>query len=218
MVRFQIPFLGGKKQSIGVPGKPPGIFVTHLPPTEPFGGSPSLGPVVRQNVPPIPSGSPLFPPPFLPSEPDAVSSYDGPRSNIREPAADSVIKLITSIHKKYLWFSRVNVCLYYATRFIAGLCSALVPFVVNQQPSVATVLAITVTISIVIDAVFKPGERWQLYSKATDLLTIAEIKLAGNYDKYKELLDIIVSTESVKLARLADLKEILERVKSESNR
>jgi hypothetical protein len=125
---------------------------------------------------------------------------------------DAVIRLVREKHRKYLRLSRMNASIYYSTRTVAALCSALLPFTVGAHPTVATILAIVVAITVALDSVFIPRDRWQLYSKATDLLAIAEFKVIGQYEQYKELLDIITATEDTKLARLVDLKDVLEKV------
>jgi hypothetical protein len=88
----------------------------------------------------------------------------------------------------------------------------LLPFVVSNHVQIATAFAIAVAVSVVVESVFKPRENWQLYSEATDRLAIAELKLQGLYDQYKELLDVLLATERRKMERLTGLKELLAEV------
>jgi hypothetical protein len=126
--------------------------------------------------------------------------------------SDVVSKLVTDKHKGYLKLARLNQIAYYVTRVVASLCSALLPFVVSNHVQLATAFAIAIAVSVVIDTVFKPRENWQLYSEATDLLAVAELKLQGRYEKYKALFDILMATEKMKMERLAGLKEMLDEV------
>jgi hypothetical protein len=132
------------------------------------------------------------------------SSNGGP-----SPLAASVIQ---DKYRKYLKGSRFYRILYYITRFLAALSAGLLPFVVGTAPSVAIALSIVIVLSIVTDTVFDPKGKWVLYSKATDLIAIAEIKLRGEYDKYKEALEILLATEQQALAGLKGLEEVLKTV------
>ena len=125
-----------------------------------------------------------------------------------------VIMVVRKKHEEYYRLSRLNAYTYYVTRLIAGLCSALLPFAVGVNDRVATFLAIAVAVTIAFDSVFKPRDRWQLYSRATDLLTIAEAKVTGQYERNKESLDLILATEAMKVDRLVDLKDVLEQVRN----
>jgi len=57
--------------------------------------------------------------------------------------------------------------------------------------------------------IFRPKENWKRYSRATDYLYIAKVKLEGQYDKVKELLDLILKTESQGFVALKDIEEIV---------
>lgn len=144
---------------------------------------------------------------YLQADPINVGDGDNP-----------LFRLVINTHKKYLRLARLNSLLYYSTRTIAGLSSALLPFVVSSYPRLATALAIAVAITVAVDSVYKPRDRWQLYSKATDLLTIAEAKSTGQYEKYKEMFDIIAAAEQQKTDRLVDLKDVLEQVKAATSK
>jgi hypothetical protein len=123
-----------------------------------------------------------------------------------------VTKWIADQHRRYLNYARIFAFLYYASRTIAGVGSALLPFVVANHPRMATAIAIAVAVTVAVDSIFQPREYWQLYSQATDVLAVAQLRLTGDYDKYKELIDAIQATEKMKLERLKDLKEILDKI------
>lgn len=122
------------------------------------------------------------------------------------------IRLIRDKYQGYLRGSRLHRILYVATRLLAGLSAALLPFVVGTMPVVATSLSAVVVICIVIDTVFDPKGKWALYSRATDLLAIAELKRRGEYDDYKAALEILLTTEQQALSGLKGLEEVLSKV------
>jgi hypothetical protein len=117
--------------------------------------------------------------------------------------------LVKGKHNKYAFAVRFYAFLYYLTRLAAGLSAGALPFTISQNPTAATVLSAVIVTTTVIDLVFNPRERWALYSKATDLLAIAQLKASGEYDTYKEFIDIIAATEREKLERLVNLNELV---------
>lgn len=134
------------------------------------------------------------------------------KRNARLPIAQ---QLIDQKHRDYLKKSRLYHLLYFTTRISAALSSGLLPFVVGNNPTIATYLSIIIVVAIVLDSVFDPKGNWQLYSRATDLLAIAELKTRGDYDKYKEQLEILIATEAKTLERLVDLEDILKKIREE---
>jgi hypothetical protein len=121
-------------------------------------------------------------------------------------------KLIRDKHREYYRNSSTYRIMYYATRFLAGLSAGVLPFLVWSRPLAATILSGIIVVCFVGDAVFDPRSKWKLYSSATDLLTIAELKANGQYEKSKEMLDIIVATECDALAHLKGLDEVLSAI------
>lgn len=124
-------------------------------------------------------------------------------------------QILLDKHQEYLDKAKVNKTFYYATRLIAGLSAAFLPFVVSSYPSVAIVLSIIVAAITVVDTVFDFGSSWARYSRATDLLAMAELKMNGEYKKYKELLEIIMATEQNMVSNLQNLEDILGKVQYE---
>ena len=122
------------------------------------------------------------------------------------------IMLIREKYQNYLRGSHLHRVLYIVTRLLAGLSAALLPFVVGTMPIVATSLSAIVVICIVIDTVFDPKGKWALYSRATDLLAVAELKRRGEYDQYKAAFEILLTTEQQALSGLKGLEEVLSRV------
>ena len=112
--------------------------------------------------------------------------------------------------KEYSQSGRIYQRVYYATRLSVGLCSGALPFVVSNNPMIATVLSAIIVVGTVIDTIFNPREKWALYSKAEDLLTVEKLKLDGQYDKYKEALDLLVLTEEGLLKNLVSIQKVRE--------
>ncbi len=132
-----------------------------------------------------------------------------------QPAAmrsEYVEKLIKDKHLEYNRKAGRYACLYYFTRLTAGLSAGVLPFVVRSFPDVAMMLSVTVVIAIVFDFVFNPKDRWALFSQASNLLALAELKARGEYDDYKDLLDIITRTEGSKLSRLTDINDLVKTI------
>lgn len=130
------------------------------------------------------------------------------KSNACLPIAQ---QLIDQKHRDYIKKSHVYHLLYFTTRISAAFSSGLLPLVVRNNPTIATSLSIIIVISVVLDSVFDPKGNWQLYSRATDLLAIANLKARGEYKKYKEQLEILLVTEAKTLERLVDLEDMLKK-------
>jgi hypothetical protein len=63
-----------------------------------------------------------------------------------------------------------------------------------------------------LDVVFNPKDRWSLYSRAADLLTIARLRGTDGFDSAAEPLGILVKTENARLSQLVNLDELLSSV------
>lgn len=113
-------------------------------------------------------------------------------------------------HDEYYRLARRFRFLYYSTRLAAGLSAGVLPFVISSMPGVATVLSIVVVVITVVDTVFSPKERWKTYSRATDLLYVAQLKKAGKFDEFEEALKIILTTEEQQTFQLLGLDEVIE--------
>lgn len=122
-------------------------------------------------------------------------------------------KLIAKKIDEYLLKAKLFKWVYYSTRLLIALASGLIPFVINSNQKLATALAITVVISVVVDTVFDPKNNWKSYSRASDLLGIAYLKKNGDYQEYEEQLEILVSTEYKVLDNLVDLDDIRRKMK-----
>ncbi|SRR5260221_138021 len=137
-------------------------------------------------------------------EPQALVPAKGP---------DPVGKLtVDAKQREYTRNARRYRRVFYATRLTAGLASGLLPFVVSNYATLATILSILIVVVVVIDSTLDPKSQAQLFSKASDLLAIARLKAEGQYEQYKEALDLILATETQKLERLVDLEALLKRV------
>jgi hypothetical protein len=133
----------------------------------------------------------------------------------RPPRANPAEQLIAQKHDQYVRQSRRYRFLYYVTRLCAVIPAAVLPFVINGNPPVATALSVIVALSVAIDVVFEPKERWATYSKATDLLAIAELKRRGEYEPHREALEVVAQAEAAGLRTNKDIEEVLRRVDRE---
>ncbi len=115
-----------------------------------------------------------------------------------DPGLSAADILIKGKQREYELKARLYCVLYYATRLLAS------------QPF-ATGLAILIALATVFDTVFVPKDKWALYSKGTDMLTVARLKADGDYENYKEVLDVIVATEAATLQQLVGLREVVEK-------
>lgn len=130
-----------------------------------------------------------------------------------QPQPPVAQQLIDEKHREYLRKSHRYRWLYRITRTSAGLSSGLLPFVVGNWPTIATILSIVIVVAVVVDSVWDPKGRWQLFSQATDLIAIADLKSQGQYEKYKDQLEILLATEAKRVERLVDLEDLLKRIK-----
>jgi hypothetical protein len=105
--------------------------------------------------------------------------------------------------------------LYYSLRLIAGLAAALLPFTISYSQFYATFLSDAIALATAVDTIFAPKERAKIYSRATDLLWVAQVKEQGRYEQYKDRIEQIMKTESEDLSLLIDVKEMLERIERE---
>ena len=122
-------------------------------------------------------------------------------------------RLIESKHNEYAKACKQYRVLYFATRLLAGLSAGLLPFVVSGSPSIATALSIAIVVATVVDMVYNPKDRWKLYSRAADLLTIERLRAAGEYDQQAPLLELLVATETAKLEQLVNIDDIIAKAR-----
>jgi hypothetical protein len=158
--------------------------------------------------------------PALPGNLSAPSIAWPQRLPLVEPAsqprpASVAERLIEQKHAEYTRQTRWYRLLYFTTRLLTALCAVLLPFLITASPRIATVLSITVAVCIAIDVVFSPKDLWSTYSKATDLLTIARLKQRGEYDEYKDALNVLLDTEAARMQRVKDMSEVLSALDRE---
>ena len=127
------------------------------------------------------------------------------------PNSKSSEDLIEKKHKEYLKKAKLYSYLYYSTRLMAGFSAVLIPFIIKSSVKWSTSLSIIIALVTIIDLTLSPKDRWVLHSKATDMLAIARLKSIGEYDKYKESLEIIAQTEAANLQRLVDIDTLVEK-------
>ena len=138
------------------------------------------------------------------------------RKEVDQERMSEAASLITQKHIHYNSLCNWYRLLYYVTRLVAGLCAGLLPFFVSASARTATALSIATLATIVFDSVFNPRGKWQLYSKATDLLMIARLKAIGEYDQYEESLKILQEVERESVRDLSGMKEFLDRLEATS--
>ena len=122
--------------------------------------------------------------------------------------------LIRQKHEEYKAAAKIHRALYYSLRLIASLCAGLLPFVVGSHTFLATMLSVAIVVTTGIDMIFVPKDKWQLYSRATDLLTVEVMKRAGNFDQYQSAIDILVATETAALAGLVNMDDLVKKVQN----
>jgi hypothetical protein len=130
-------------------------------------------------------------------------------------------KLVEEKHIEYVEKAKRYAVFYYTTRLLAGLSAAILPFIVGRTGTqgLSTALSIIIIIVTVFDLVFSPKDRWALFSKATDLLTVAKVKALdeAEYAKYKEALDTLLNTESANLAQVINLNDLVSKIETAHN-
>jgi len=133
---------------------------------------------------------------------------------VTESNVDSVVKQINEKHNDYVRLSIRYRCLYYATRLVAAGSAGLLPFFVFKVPIVATALSVLIVTAAVVDSVWSPLNKWKTYSRASDLLYVAQLKRPRKYDELKTSIDVIIETEERQLMELIDLKDAIERAEN----
>ena len=86
-----------------------------------------------------------------------------------------------------------------------------------ENSSIPTAFSVSIVIGTVIDFILKPKDRWEIYSKATDLIAVGIAKKQGDYEENKDLLDLILETESSEfdnLVNLNDLKNLVDKMQN----
>lgn len=121
--------------------------------------------------------------------------------------------LVQHKNREYARASRVYRRLYYTLRVAAGLSAGLLPFVVATFPIAATTLSVIIVVATVLDMVFNPKDRWQLFSRASDALTLERFKHSGDDKGYETLLAFLVAMESAKLDNLVSLQDVMKKAK-----
>ncbi len=136
----------------------------------------------------------------------------------KDGVASLARQLIYDKHTEYAKSAKVYRAMYYTARLVAGLSAGLLPFVVGTSVAVATGLSVAIVVVTVFDLVFAPKDKWKLYSRAADLLTMQRLKDAGEFEQCKEMLNLLVATENAKLEQLVNLDELLSKVNQQHSK
>lgn len=147
-----------------------------------------------------------------PASADPTHQRPVPRSN--DPQVGRLLERAHILRLRYSRLCTVHKSNYYLTRLGALVCAVLFLSIHNQVLSKGLVVGI-IALGIV-DYIFKPREKWQLYSKADKLLTIFELDIQGEDKQYKEHFEKLFAIEALEMVHLVDLKEILEEAKKKA--
>ena len=153
----------------------------------------------------------------LPTYPDLSGVFHISQSATREIDPE-VRQLVTLKQAEYTKRARQFRLLHYMLLTTAASLSILTPFLIPVAPLVAQVSAIVVALLLATDQIFKPKDRWSLYSKSTDLLQLQLFKVSGRYESNKGLIDTIIETEAQILNTVPDLNEVLQKVAESSGK
>lgn len=121
--------------------------------------------------------------------------------------------LIEQKHAEYANAARAYKALYYIIRLVGGLSAGILPFIVSSKPQLTLALSMTIVVCTIVDLVFGVKDKWKLMSRAADLLTVERLKLSGDYEKYKDLVAVLVNTEAAMLDKLVDLETVLQKAR-----
>jgi len=127
---------------------------------------------------------------------------------------DPIVKKLVDLKqgeysKKAVFYKR----LHYVSLTIGAVLGIATPFLIPNYPIFAQLSSIAVVAIISFDQIYRPKEKWALYSKATDLLQLQLFKMSGAYESNKEVIETIMNTEAQILSTVPDLNEVLQQVK-----
>lgn len=127
---------------------------------------------------------------------------------------DPIVKKLVDIKQgeysiKAVFYKR----LHYVSLTLGAVLGIVTPFLIPNHPIFAQLSSIAVVAIISFDQIFRPKEKWALYSKATDLLQLQLFKMSGAYELNKEVIETIMNTEAQILSTVPDLNEVLQQVK-----
>lgn len=124
-----------------------------------------------------------------------------------------VKKLVNSKQSEYSKKAILHKRLHYVSLTTGAVLGIATPFLIPYDTIIAQLSSIAVVVLISFDQIFRPKEKWALYSKATDLLQLQLFKMSGAYESNKEVIETIINTEAQILSTVPDLKEVLQQVK-----
>ncbi len=128
---------------------------------------------------------------------------------------DTVESILKAQHERYVNNAALFKYLYYTLRLWAGLAATFLPFIVPYSQITVSILAASVALATALDTIFVPRDKWKLYSKASDLLWVEQVRERGEYDKYKDRIAEILRTEEAGLGLQTGLQEMLDQIKKQ---
>lgn len=109
---------------------------------------------------------------------------------------------------EYYSRARMYSFVYYLTRGGTALAAVILPFIISTYPKTAVGFSIAIAFLTAIDVIAKPKELWALYSRASDLVTVALLKQTEGYEASRDAVEILLATEDARLKQVVDLDEI----------
>jgi len=134
--------------------------------------------------------------------------FDGKR-----PVEALVRQKAGEYYTKARWYAAI----YYITRVTVALSAATLPFIIPAFPRTATGISIVIALFTAIDIVLKPKELWALYSRASDLVTVALLKQSEGYEESRDAIEILLATEDARMKQVVDIDEITRVLRREKS-
>lgn len=128
---------------------------------------------------------------------------------------DAPESLIEAKRKQYYRAAIINKYLYYVTRLIVAICAAILPLIIKNNPDLAEIMSICIVISIAIDMVIKPKEKWARMSRNTDLLYLEMVRRKKSLDEFEKEIQIVLNAEDEEVLNLVDIRDIYRAAKKD---
>ncbi|MDC8829386.1 hypothetical protein [Alteromonas gilva] len=142
------------------------------------------------------------------------TSMSGIGSSQATREIDPMVKKLVDIKQsEYSKKAILHKRLHYLFLTLGATLGIATPFLIPNDPTIAQFSSIAVVAIISFDQIFRPKEKWSLYSKATDLLQLQLFKMSGAYESDKEVIETILNTEAQILNTVPDLHEVMQQVK-----
>jgi len=135
---------------------------------------------------------------------------------VQKEIPPEVKKLVALKQSEYAKKANTFRMLHYILLSWGAILGILTPILIPALPYIAQWVSVAVVVVISIDQIFRPKDKWSLYSKATDLIQLQLFKKAGVYEENKELIDTIINTELEILTTVPGLNDALRKIAENS--